>query len=631
MKDKVIGICSVVLIFSLFGLCNEVYSQVSGECFNRTQILRMQKTSLEDISGFLRSEGWIFDGAQNNQSFQYFGYNLDYDLVRWRSGSRHRGGNILLYNRSGKPNIVIFQSSENCFQQLIREFGDEGTGSAVVQQDFLLTTYREGPISVEFREYKNDYSSRQYSIIVYDSSSLNREIAKQVQEEEKFQEIIARANGHFTRKEFQKAKTAYQEALVMRENPEIVERIKQCDIEICNEIENEGDRLSMGGDYQHAIRRYNEALRCSNNSSRINQKIVNARKKQTEAEAAQKNIQADIEFNSNNLEAALAIYQEVSRVDPGNLRAIQRITEINRIIQIKEQRRTTTFSYREINRQEFDNFQRAVVSGLNNLFPNEAGNFIFSYVIAFDTLGNNLSSYKINTVSNRSLERLFHEVGTVRLSPTSVAGFKVASKEEININLIWTSYPVNYRVKILSSQTNDSHRLPPDLFTGFIARQSFKYGEFHFNVTEKRLNNRVFSDVNLVKHSTKADPTSAFLSMIMPGWGTRRVTYGEKGGKTMGNFLLFSAIAVGSELYSRDLHKQSLEELDPERQEGFQSNSDLFHYAALASAGISASIYLYDVIWVFAKGVQNKKESRALRRQLRSGPISVQNQPLVFP
>ena len=38
-----------------------------------------------------------------------------------------------------------------------------------------------------------------------------------------------------------------------------------------------------------------------------------------------------------------------------------------------------------------------------------------------------------------------------------------------------------------------------------------------------------------------------------------------------------------------------------------QKNANLSHKVALISGGISASIYLHDVIWVFSKGKKNKK------------------------
>ena len=46
------------------------------------------------------------------------------------------------------------------------------------------------------------------------------------------------------------------------------------------------------------------------------------------------------------------------------------------------------------------------------------------------------------------------------------------------------------------------------------------------------------------------------------------------------------------------------------------------------SGGISASIYLYDIIWVITKGAKNIKDSKQLRKQLQQGPVLIQNQSI---
>ena len=60
------------------------------------------------------------------------------------------------------------------------------------------------------------------------------------------------------------------------------------------------------------------------------------------------------------------------------------------------------------------------------------------------------------------------------------------------------------------------------------------------------------------------------------------------------------------------------------------NNANTSHKIALISGGISASIYLYDIIWVISKGAKNLKSSKPLKKQLQQGPVQIQNQPITL-
>ena len=62
----------------------------------------------------------------------------------------------------------------------------------------------------------------------------------------------------------------------------------------------------------------------------------------------------------------------------------------------------------------------------------------------------------------------------------------------------------------------------------------------------------------------------------------------------------------------------------------YYTNANIIHKIALISGGISASIYLYDIIWVISKGAKNLKSSKPLRKQLQQGPVKIQNQPITL-
>jgi hypothetical protein len=129
----------------------------------------------------------------------------------------------------------------------------------------------------------------------------------------------------------------------------------------------------------------------------------------------------------------------------------------------------------------------------------------------------------------------------------------------------------------------------------------------------------------LVKYRT-VGPEAAFFSMLMPGMGTLNVTYGEKGRVRFTCFLLSSGLAIGSKLYSDAQYKSYLGATSQADIDKYYNNANISHKIALISAGISASIYLYDIKWVISKGAKNIKDSKPLRKQLQQGPVQIQNQ-----
>jgi len=105
-----------------------------------------------------------------------------------------------------------------------------------------------------------------------------------------------------------------------------------------------------------------------------------------------------------------------------------------------------------------------------------------------------------------------------------------------------------------------------------------------------------------------AGPACAINSMFFPGWGTTKVSYGKKGWGRSLSFFSTLLIAIVSNNYSNSQYDAYLNEKnDLSLMNKHYKNANLSHKVALISGGISASIYLNDVIWVFSKGIKNKK------------------------
>jgi hypothetical protein len=135
----------------------------------------MEKTTLNDIQGFLRNEGWNYSGSQSNQSFQYNEYPLNYDIVSWKKSSY---GTLILYTSVNKATIVLYETEESCFQQLLREEQLRKKGKTNIVNNVLVTGFIEDGITLEFQQRKNSYSGNQYAIFAYNSKGLKKEEEK---------------------------------------------------------------------------------------------------------------------------------------------------------------------------------------------------------------------------------------------------------------------------------------------------------------------------------------------------------------------------------------------------------------------------------------------------------------------
>lgn len=139
----------------------------------------MQRTSLNDISSFLNGENWRFDEAKPNESFNYKGLDLNYDIVMWGKSSYNYGGKITIYHKQGKPNIVFYETTKECFQMLFNEFASTTKGNAQIKENILITYYNENDVTVAFYDKSNNYSDNDNYIVVYNPAALQKQIERE--------------------------------------------------------------------------------------------------------------------------------------------------------------------------------------------------------------------------------------------------------------------------------------------------------------------------------------------------------------------------------------------------------------------------------------------------------------------
>lgn len=614
-------------------------AQDNSGCLSKHQLFKMQSSSLDDIRMFLNNESWSFNGAKSNQSYNYFDYPINYNIVSWEKSSYYNGGNIILYNSTGKPNIVIYQSNSSCFNDLLKSFTST-KGKTSVEEDKLVTIFKENTITIEFREYKNDYSSRQFSILVYNSTALYQEIQilkeqaealkkAEVEQKKKYDNAIAEGDVLFSSSKFELAKIKYLTALEVENNVLVQSKIDLCDKAICEKLISKGDSLYNANQYEKALSVFTEAKDCSKSLLSLQEKIKITEKKILDGKINTIQSKADLYFNDKKYDLALDNYNSILLLDKSNVYASERIKQILEIKNILAKRSTTLFSYKSTNKNDLFQFQNLLLDDMKlQINKYKEGSLNLNYLISFDTLGNNLSAVKnISTSLTGYTTNLSNITSNGILKPSSEGGYFLASQENLTFDVKWSTTKNLFKSNSKGIFQNEYPNQNLNSVESFINKQPFKYGKYIFEIKNKEVNGKSYSNINLVKYKT-VGPEAALFSMLMPGMGTLKVTYGKKGWGRFTCFLLSSGLAIGSKLYSDAQYKSYLGATSQADIDKYYNNANISHKIALISGGISATIYLYDIIWVISKGAKNIKDSKPLRKQLQQGPVQIQNQSI---
>jgi len=148
-------------------------------------------------------------------------------------------------------------------------------------------------------------------------------------------------------------------------------------------------------------------------------------------------------------------------------------------------------------------------------------------------------------------------------------------------------------------------------------------GRLEFRRIGRRVEGSAFTNLYLTK-AKPAGPGNAVLSMMLPGWGTLKVSGGEKGRGRMLLFGITAGTAVGSRLVSNHRYEKYRTNVSMDNRNALYKEANLLNQISWIASAMAVSISLYDVIWVINKGVENRRKSKPLREQLKKGWIYVE-------
>jgi hypothetical protein len=608
-------------------------------CLSLQQIVRMQQSELEATRLFLDAQGWNFTGSSQDQSYRHMDRDLPYHTISWQHRSSY--GRLTLFYYPGKEQVLRMEPDEACFRYLLASFR-QANGKSNVGNNQLSTTFRVQNLSVEFTE--GTYGSN-FTILLYPPLALAKEARAQIVKEEaaqraeqernrRYLEALQRGDVAFEAGRYDEARRAYADARMVQDNDDVRERIESCDLAVCKAREQRADSAYRAGNWALARTLYSEARPCSSNKGNIDNKIRQIELKIRE-EMIRKAIEhADGLYNAKRYGPARMAYNDVLRIDPRNRHASDRIGDIKDITEFLLNRSRVVYSYAEENASGTRLWKQSVAEVLNQAsMTAPEGRIGGDIVLRFDTSGQNKSSFRIQEGSTPELNTHFQNLITASaLSPPKQRGYFIAAKEDMPIMLQWKSstYSVWSDAGGMRFDKDFPSLLKYDV-ERYINKNTPKYGDFHIQVKDKTLNERNFSDLKLVGYKTKAGPGSALYSLLWPGLGTFRASYGTQGKGSAKWFLYCAGTAVLSGLYAKAQYNNYQSATSQYDMDYYYDRANLGYKTALISGGLAATIYVHNIFAAWHRGSRNLRESRQLRARLREEPIIIKGQAIALP
>jgi hypothetical protein len=590
------------------------YNTTANESNNRPPLCAEDK--IDAALGFrdVGFEGSCFDDYSNDNSF-------------------------VVYQIKNYSPIYLYECEESCYYSLLNECKRSLRGEKSESTDYYdFIAYPIGELTLEFREYYNDATN--YRVILYNKSQVqkiwsqqhakNLEIIKKQNEEaqrllvleQKSDSLKTIAESLYQNEQYLDAKLKFQEANLILQSPELDQRINNCDQMNCLLFIKSGDQQFAKKQFKEALSDYEKSKDCLTDISIAIQKIQLVQKQMVN-EAISKIVgEADLLFDSKQFTLAKEKYMEILKIDPKSSYANLRIKEIDDLLSFLSERRNKTYDYGKLETGNLEsNRQLLQKSLIQYISPLKKGDLTVHINYLFDTLGINKSMFYLEGGNAKKYSPSFDIVTTqFKLEPPVLRGYYVNSSSVCNYNLKWNSDDAKYRYTTKGVKLKSGFDQEYDIIKKYLSTLS-TYGTYTIQSKKVQVNNDFYTTIRVNEYRAKAGPLNVVYSLVLPGLGAKRVTYGEKGTGRMISFLLSGALAYGAKIYSDQQYNLYMNSTGNESLT-YYDRANLSNKIFISSVGFATTIYVYDFFYVLSKGFKNMKKNKLINSQLpRYAPI----------
>ena len=457
----------------------------------------------------------------------------------------------------------------------LKRNGYKPISSAAVVEKGLENVYRKDEYEVTFSKEREDdewgadirYSLhisnyRKSEECIAEMERVSREMAEK---EERYYETIRTADMYYSMDEYVLAKAAYQEAIsLIPEGAEFYEdRLLELDIEIlCREAAS----FNANGLYEEAKEKYMEAL------------------------------QVKLDYKKDFIR--------------------NEIQSIEAMLKFLENRAYVKYDYKNFEPKDYEAKRKYIEDLLKEalLERNENVPEIRVEVIGeVDTLGNS-TFYYTTSGENAWIEDLLEPVcQKLKLKKVEYKGYSANARAGF-------VYTIAYRCEVVNLKNTykklNITKISDNVQRSIIQNQlkTAPLGKYRFDLKRTSINGKNYQNNKLLKMRCSGGPENALLSLIVPGLGVHKVTYGARTG--LGTMLPTYALlggGVGLKVYSNKEYKKYHAATTQSDMDKHYKNANLANKAFYGCMLAGGLIWISDIIRVAVIGTKNLKEFKAYK------------------
>ena len=618
---------------------------LSQNCLSKRDFSYINKNPVFEVKKYLKDRYYYSTGNDVSNSPSSCVENVVFDIFEVNEfgfdgvcyGNNSEYDQFFIYQIKNKSPIYIYKCDQYCFNSLYIDCKKTLNNEVKVSnQKFTTKSFVVSGTTLEFRTYFDAewenyvvfYNKSQVQAIVSEKLKkikqleLEKELEnkKQLEIQLKFNSLIANANDLFESGKYSEAKTLFQEANNIIPSSEIAHEIQRCDELLCMSIVNEGDRLLQLKLYNDAIFQYEKSKKCMNDIPLIELKINNVRRQILQDSIAKILNLATIHFNNKNYFKAKELYLQILTIDNNNIEANKGVYEVNNIFNFLAERKEKTYDFSTFDNINYKENQLKFKNGISDFIAlSNQGQLSIVFDFYFDTLGVNQSTYSLEGASRKRFQSNFNQItNSFYFNAPVKSGMNVKAKKSDKYEINWETDYGKYRFNSKKIKHKKGDNNYSTEIRSFISKKAI-YGNYYFENKSVMINADTFHVVKFHHYKAKAGPLNVVYSMVLPGLGTKRVTYGEKGTGRMIGFLITGALAYSAKMYSDQQYKKYV------NTQGVQAmiyydNANLANKLYISSLGLAATFYVYDFFYVLGKGFKNIKNNKLLNNQRNSLP-----------
>ncbi len=377
------------------------------------------------------------------------------------------------------------------------------------------------------------------------------------EKDDKFNDAIRRANYFYEKGELDSTKKTLEEALAIKpeKESELTMRIENVEKEILiTSLESKADSFSIQKQYALAKQSYMKAMAITPNPR-------------------------------------LEVIREKN-------------SDIDSVITILEERLTKWYDYQSIHfadyNQKYDFLTNELKNNICDLKEN-IPQIKLDLQYSIDTLNKTSFIIKAPETEKKFLKSINDMAKKIQLIPCLKKNIPVNAQCEYTFDIAYkhSNIVVKKTPKGLISKHPDYNFFKSNIHS--LLGNSAPYAKYSFDLKKMKINEFELNDNKIVKMKVYGGPANVLLSLLVPGLGDHRVSFGERKGIgiTISTYALAGA-GVGCLLYNR---------YKPENP--YENYLNYTMYGCFAAAG---AIWLSDIIWVAVKGAKNKKAAKEYER-----------------